>query len=182
MRDQAQVGPVTRGARTIVARLVCCFAALAAVLPAVAADAPPPELAASRDIVMIQAAPGVIHFDSDPDHAAWSWMVGVEWQRPSNWLLGFTYFNNSFGQKSQYYYGGYLWNPIDRYSNWYLKLTGGLLYGYKEPYEDKVPLNHNGYSPGILPAVGYKWERWSMQLNVLGTAGLMISVGYDLIR
>ena len=173
---------MTHGARTVVARLVSCFAALAAVLPAVAADSPAPDPAATGNIVMIQASPDVIHFHSDAAHASWSWMVGLEWQRPSNWLLGFSYFNNSFNQKSQYYYGGYVWNPSDRDPNWYVKLTGGLLYGYKEPYEDKVSFNHNGYAPGIVPALGYKWERWSMQLNVLGNAGLMISVGYDLIR
>lgn len=131
---------------------------------------------------MIQASPQVIHFDSDPEHTDWSWMVGVEWQRPSHWLLGFSYFNNSFGQKSQYYYAGYVWKPSDRYSNWYLKLTGGLLYGYKEPYEDKVPLNHNGYSPAIVPALGYKWDRWNTQLIVLGNAGFTISLGYDVFR
>lgn len=173
MSDQAQELPMTHAAHKLVTWLAGCCIAIAAIPPAAAAD---------RDIVMIQAAPAVIHFSSDPAHADWSWMVGIEWQRPSNWLLGFSYFNNSFNQKSQYYYGGYVWNPSDRDPNWYLKLTGGLLYGYKEPYENKVPYNHNGYSPGIVPAVGYKWERWSMQLNLLGTAGLMISMGYDFTR
>jgi hypothetical protein len=149
---------------------------------AIAADSPPRQTAATGNIIMIQASPDVIHFDSDPEHADWSWMVGVEWQRPSSWLFGFSYFNNSFGQKSQYYYAGYVWKPSDRDPNWYLKLTGGLLYGYKDPYEDKVPLNHNGYSPAIIPALGYKWDRWNVQLNLLGNAGLMISVGYDLLR
>jgi hypothetical protein len=141
-----------------------------------------PVVGAERDIVMVQASPDAIHFDSDPEHADWSWMLGVEWQRPSNWLLGFSYFNNSYNQKSQYYYAGYVWNASDRYSNWYLKLTGGLLYGYKEPYEDKVPLNHNGYSPAIVPALGYKWDRWNTQMILLGSAGLTISLGYDVIR
>jgi hypothetical protein len=160
-------------ARKLIVRLTCCFVTSVTVLPAAAAD---------RDIVMIQASPDVIHYHPSSEHAEWSWAVGVEWQRPSRWLLGFVYFNNSFNQKSQYYYLGHVWNPIDRDPNWYLKLTGGLVYGYTEPYEDKVPYNHDGYSPGIVPAVGRKWERWSLQLNILGTAGLMISGGYDLIR
>ena len=75
-----------------------------------------------------------------------------------------------------------MWNPIDRNPGWYVKLTGGLLYGYKEPYENKVPYNHNGYAPGLVPALGYKWDRWSTQVSLLGNAALMISVGYDLIR
>lgn len=161
--------------------MICCFTALAAVHSAIAAESPP-ETGATGNIVMIQAAPRVFHFDSDPDHVDWSWMVGVEWQRPSNWLLGFSYFNNSFGQKSQYYYAGYRWKLSERDSNWYLKLTGGLVHGYKEPYEDKIPFNHNGYAPGVILALGYKWDRWSAQTNLFGNAGFMLSVGYDLIR
>jgi hypothetical protein len=148
----------------------------------VAADASLPEPAATREIIMIQAAPNVVHYSSDPEHTDWSWMVGVEWQRPSNWLFGFSYFNNSFGQKSSYSYAGYVWKPSERDPHWYLKLTGGLIYGYKEPYENKVPFNHNGYSPGLVPALGYKFDRWSAQINLFGTAGLMLSVGYDLVR
>jgi len=180
--NQAQEKLVTHGECKLIARLGCCLAALLAVLPAVAAEAPPPESTTGREIVMIQASPDVIHFTSDPDHVNWSWMVGAEWQRPSRWLFGFSYFNNSFGQRSQYYYTGYVWNPIDRNPGWYVKLTGGLLYGYKEPYENKVPYNHNGYAPGLVPALGYKWDRWSTQVSLLGNAALMISVGYDLIR
>lgn len=161
--------------------MICCIAALAAVHSVIAAESPP-ETGATGNIFMIQAAPGVIHFESDPNHADRSWMLGVEWQRPSNWLLGFSYFNNSYDQKSQYYYVGYSWRLGERYPNAYFKLTGGLVYGYKEPYEDKVPFNHNGYSPGIVPALGYKWDRWNAQIILFGNAGLMLSVGYDLIR
>jgi hypothetical protein len=163
-------------------RLISCFAALAVAHSAIATDTSVPEPAATGNIVMIQASPDVHHYHSNPEHVDWSWMVGIEWQRPSNWLLGFAYFNNSFGQKSQYYYAGYTWKLSDRDPNWYLKLTGGLVHGYKEPYEDKVPYNHNGYSPGVVPALGYKWSRWSAQVNVFGTAAFGISVGYDLLR
>jgi hypothetical protein len=96
-------------------------------------------------------------------------------------LYGFAYFNNSFAQKCQYYYAGYVWKLSDRYPNWYFKLTGGLIYGYKKPYEEKVPFNKNGYSPGIIPSLGYKQDRWNIQLNTLGTAGLMFTIGYDIL-
>ena len=163
-------------------RLIFCIAGLVVAHLVIAAEAPAPQSGSTGNIVMIQASPDVIHFDSDPGHTDWAWMVGVEWQRPSRWLLGFSYFNNSFGQKSQYYYAGYVWKPSDRDPRWYLKLSGGLLYGYKEPYEDKVPFNHNGYSPAIIPALGYKWDRWNTQLILLGNAGLTISLGYDVLR
>lgn len=141
-----------------------------------------PELNGPFELVMIQGAPGVIHFDPDPDHAKHSWMVGVEWQRPSRWLAGFTYFNNSFDQKSQYIYGGKVWSLRESGEGWYVKLTGGVILGYKEPYEDKIPYNHNGVAPGIVPALGYKIDRGSLQFNLLGTAGLMITFGFDVFR
>lgn len=140
------------------------------------------DLNGSGGIVTIQMAPGVIHFDPDPDHAKHSWMVGVEWQRPSRWLAGFTYFNNSFDQKCQYIYGGKVWSQRESGQGWYAKLTGGVILGYKEPYEDKIPYNHNGVAPGIIPSLGYKVDRANVQLNLLGTAGLMITFGFDVIR
>lgn len=134
------------------------------------------------DLLMVQAAPDVIHFDSDPEHADYSWLVGLEWQSPSRWLVGAAYFNNSFDQKSQYLYFGKSW-PLDSISsNLYFKLTGGLLLGYKEPYEDKIPINKNGVGLGALPALGYKYGDFNVQLNLLGTAGLMFTFGYDLVK
>ena len=161
--------------------MICCAAALAAAHSVNAADSTAPEPAVTRDIIMIQAAPTAIHFVSEDEHVDWSWLVGIEWQRPSRWLLGFAYFNNSFGQKCQYYYAGYSWTMSERNPNWYLKLTGGLLYGYKEPH-DTIPLGQNGYAPGAVAGLGYKWNRWNAQVNLLGVAGVMITVGYDLIR
>jgi hypothetical protein len=46
------------------------------------------------------------------------------------------------------------------------------------PYEDKVPLNHNGFSPAIIPSLGYKISpQDSLQMKILGNAGLMFSWG-----
>lgn len=134
------------------------------------------------DIVMIQAAPDVIHFQNNPEYTGRSWLVGVEWERPSRWLGGFSYFNNSFGQRSQYLYAGKSWRPLESYPNWYFKLTGGVIHGYKGRYEDKLLFNQNGYAPAVLPGVGYKFDRFSVQLSTLGASGAIITVGYDLIR
>lgn len=139
------------------------------------------------DVLMIQAAPDTIHFDPDPDHAKYSWLIGLEWQAPSRWLAGAAYFNNSFDQKSQYLYVGKFWT-LDAISDrpfmkdFYFKLTGGVVLGYKEPYEDKIPLNHNGVAPGIIPGLGYKFGDFSIQANLLGNAGLMFTFGYDLLK
>ena len=170
-----------RCARAVAATLACCLASLTVFAPCLAADRWLPEQTPVREAIMIQASPKVVHFDPDPEYVGWSWLAGIEWNRPTRWLYGFAYFNNSFGQKCQYYYAGYVWKLSDRYPSWYFKLTGGLIYGYKEPYGDKVPFNKNGYSPGIIPALGYKQDRWNIQLNTLGTAGLMFTIGYDIL-
>jgi hypothetical protein len=30
--------------------------------------------------------------------------------------------------------------------------------------------------------LGYKWDRWNVQLVTLGTAGMIFTLGYDVIR
>ena len=151
-------------------------------MPALAAEATERAPARSGDILMIQAAPGVIHFNPDPEHAKHSWLVGAEWQHPSRWLAGYSYFNNSYGQKCHYLYVGHSLQISESDAGWYAKLTGGVIAGYREPYEDKIPLNHNGIAPGIIPALGYKVDRFNVQVNLLGTAGLMVTVGYEWLR
>jgi hypothetical protein len=169
-------------AAAFLARALACVVFLAT-SSAFAAEEGMSRAVPPQGTVTILGSPKVVHFDPDPEHVDWSWLIGIEWKKPdSRWHFGFSYFNNSFGQKSQFYYTGYSWKLGENYPNWYLKLSGGLIYGYKEPYEDKVPFNHNGYSPGLFPALGYKWDRWSFQLVTLGTAGAMITVGYDVIR
>jgi len=160
--------------------LMCCLAWLLSVPVCRAADGLKMDGDPSGNIIMVQGAPGMVHFHSSSEHVRYSWLVGAEWLHPSRWLGGYSYFNNSFGQKSHYAYAGYWW-PIDMLGpNWYFKFTGGVLHGYKDPYKEKVPFNHNGTSPGIVPGVGYKMGRFNAQLNILGGAGLMLTVGYDL--
>lgn len=146
-----------------------------------------PSLAQSEEEsgrVMLQFAPGVIHFDPSPDHVNHSWLVGAEYIWPERWLAGFAYFKNSFGQKSQYAYGGYSWVLHgDAAQYLYLKLTGGVVIGYREPYDNKIPVNSSdGIGLGVIPGLGYQYERFNVQMNVLGTAGLMFTFGYDLLR
>lgn len=154
--------------------------AIVASFPASAAFAA--NLLGPGDIVMIQAAPNVIHFQNNPEYTDTSWLAGIEIERPSGWLGGFSFFNNSYGQKSQYLYGGKSWRPSEAYPNLYFKLTGGVIHGYRGKYEDKLRFNQNGFAPAIIPGLGYKYDRFSIQLNALGAYGAIITVGYDLIR
>ena len=53
----------------------------------------------------------------------------------------------------------------------------GILYGYVGQYQDKVPFNHNGFSPGFVPSVGYKFnDRVYGELDLLGNSGLMFTL------
>ncbi len=157
------------------------FVVLTAIAQPVGADTTSPDDATPRSVIMVQAAPGVLHFNSSPDHTDYAWLAGVEWQHASRWLAGYAYFNNSFDQKSHYLYGGRWWPVFKNEPHWYLKLTGGIIAGYKEPYEDKIAYNHDGIAPGIVAAVGYRMDRFNVQLNIAGQV-LMLTVGYDLIR
>lgn len=133
--------------------------------------------------VMLQFAPSAYHYHNKPEYAEHCWLVGGEYLWPNGWLAGYAYFNNSFNQKSHYAYGGYSWKLSgDASRNWYLKLAAGVVVGYRDPYEDKIPFNHNGVAPGAIPAVGYQFDRFNVQLNAIGTAGLMITFGYDVVR
>jgi len=124
-----------------------------------------------------QASPYSIHFSPDTDHKNVV-MVGLEREYLNGKLDGITLFSNSFGQESVFIYpwGGVYHNIWD-VSKLSFKWTAGLLYGYKEPYENKVPLNYKGFSPGAILALAYEFKPgWSAQVDLLGTAGLMFQI------
>lgn len=120
-------------------------------------------------------SPFTQHVRHSPEHDH-VWLVGVERERGDGSLAGAAYFNNSFGQPSAYLYpwGKTFRNLVDD-APLYVKLTAGLLYGYKPPYEDKIPFNINGFAPAIIPAVGWEFSgRQQVQLNFLGFNGVML--------
>ena len=59
-------------------------------------------------------------------------------------------------------------------------MAGALLYGYKKPYENKLPINHDGYGIAIVPVIGYQFGRANVQLEFLGTAAAVITFGFDI--
>ena len=117
------------------------------------------------------------HFDPEPDHVNDQNLLAVEAGFHNNWLAGIAVFDNSFGQDSQFLYAGYSW-PIMRSDYWYVKLMGGLLHGYKEPYEDKIPLNGLGVAPAIVPALGFKYRRVFAEANLGGLAVITLVGGF----
>jgi hypothetical protein len=118
------------------------------------------------------------HWSSDPDHVSNSKLLDIEFETTKKWIYGFAYFDNSFGQSSQYLYAGYSWRLFK--TDWaYFKLTGGLLHGYKEPYDDKIPMNGLGVAPAIVPSFGLRYKRVFTEMQILGTAALTWTVGFN---
>ena len=110
-------------------------------------------------------------------------MVGLERERNDGRLSGITYFSNSFGQSSTYIFPwGQSYRNLGGVQGLFAKWSGGLLYGYVEPYENKVLLNVNGFSPAIIPSLGYERNGYGVQLNFLAAAGLMLQFNIPLGR
>ena len=129
----------------------------------------------------LYASPLTVHFTPSPDHRA-VYSLGVERQYPSGFLLGAAAFRNSFGQPSMYAYAGKRFDaPFASVPQLFFQVSAGVLYGYKEPYEDKVPFNHHGVAPGVVGAVGWEFTRAiSAQINVLGDSAFMFQLSFDL--
>jgi hypothetical protein len=168
--------------RAAVGVVFCVFSALAradadpASLPFPGSPAGPPEVARWRAAF----SPLTIHFSSDSDHKPVV-LFGFEREHPDGILWGGAAFTNSFGQPSGYAFGGqriYRWSPWEpMYAEW----TAGLLYGYRGEYKHKVPFNYNGFSPGLTVGIGWRYSPTvAAQVNLLGTAGLMFMLTYEL--
>jgi len=133
-------------------------------------DRPAPKL-------RLQVSPYTLHFSEDTRHEN-VYMAGLEREHANGKLDGFTLFSNSFGQESVFIYPwGGVYKNIGGVAPLSFKWTAGLLFGYKEPYENKVPLNYKGFSPGAIIALAYEFKPgWSAQINALGTAALMLQL------
>ena len=121
------------------------------------------------------AGPFAVHWSNGDEHTHVV-LLGIEREEADGWIWGFSAFRNSFGQPSAYAYYGYRWDNLFDNPAWYLKLSAGVIYGYKGEYEDKVPFNHNGFGLGIIPAIGYRLTpKDALQVGALGTAGLILT-------
>jgi hypothetical protein len=133
------------------------------------------------DRFYFQFAYYTLHFRPDPAHHQ-SFAVNMEYRFNERWLegqwiAGLGLFQNSFGQFSQYFYGGLQWRPIQDYQPFYVKVSAGLLHGYEGQYRHKVPLNTSGTAPAIIPSVGYCWVRYCGEFVLLGLNAALFTVG-----
>ena len=123
------------------------------------------------------------HFHYDSDHQQ-SYLFDSEYHFKETWLggqwiAGLALFQNSFGQFSQYYFGGLVWRPIESEQPFYVKLTAGPLHGYTGQYQNKLPFNSSsGWAPAIIPGVGYcVMKRYCGEFVLLGTNAALFTIG-----
>ncbi|WP_291829294.1 sn-glycerol-3-phosphate transporter [Marinobacter sp.] len=124
---------------------------------------------------LLQTSVFTSHHNPKPEHNNDQELVSLEYTRENDWIVGGASFLNSFSQRSAYVYAGKHFDfgpgPV------FAKLTGGLMHGYRGEYRDKIPLNHLGVAPAIIPAVGVRGQYVSSELSFLGAAAVMITTG-----
>ncbi len=160
------------------ATLVAAAAVLAATTQATAQTVPQPDPTPPPwQPWFISTSVYTRHFHYDPAHNDNQHMLAFEWRHDERYGVGFAVFDNSFDQPSQYLFGSARFRPFDSLPGLYIRLTGGIVHGYKGEYRDKVPLNSSGFSPIILPMVGYC--RWHVcgEVVLFGTNGATLLVG-----
>ena len=164
--------------RFLLSALLCGFAALALGADEPARSDAVAQPTAHKSRWLIQTSVATDHFDTEQAHTNNQKLIGIEWWARDNWILGAASFRNSFDQPSQYVYMGKLWRPLDNYQLIHLKLTWGILHGYKGQYKDKIPFNSDsGYAPLLLPSIGLSGKRFTTDLVLFGTAGALLTIG-----
>lgn len=135
-------------------------------------DTPP----GSQRPVLLRFSPGVWHYGYNPEHRH-VWLAGLDWPVGGDGAFcGGALFSNSFGQPSAYAYVGHVYEAPFGVRDLYWHWSAGLLYGYRGRFQHKVPLNHHGFSPGLVPTLGWHVSRYNaVEISALGTAGLMFS-------
>lgn len=106
--------------------------------------------------------------------------LSISRQLPNQRFCGASLFRNSFGQPSAYAFTGWLWpNPLKAYPEVYATVSAGIIYGYVGEFKDKVPLNFGGFSPVVIPTVGYRLTpQLAVEVQVLGTAAVMFGTSW----
>jgi hypothetical protein len=180
-------GPLLRVLRPALSRPAV---RLAIALSMIASQSALAQEQAAVDQLRISYAPKAFHFTQDDEYVDWNHIVALEWVTLSYrfWgaersLLGFSVFDNSYGQFSQSAYAGLEWDWT-RFAGGdvFLALSVGLVHGYKEPYEDKLPLNSAlGVGLTLVPSIGWQRDGLGLAASLVGTAiTLRVSYSFDL--
>jgi hypothetical protein len=125
---------------------------------------------------VVQTSVYTRHFSPSAEHNNHQDLLGLERNEASGLVYGAATFRNSFAQRSVY---GYMGKRFDsgRYPV-YLKVTGGLLHGYRGEYRDKIPLNRYGVAPVIIPGIGAHLGPVTAEAVLLGASAMMLNIGF----
>jgi hypothetical protein len=142
----------------------------------------------------VQTSLWTTHFNNKPYHNNNQRLIGVE-RFGSNLvtdviqehislfdsatpLAGATLFKNSFHQSTGYAYIGFRQPLIGNYrNNIYVKLTSGVMHGYRGEFRDKIPFNRFGTSVVAIPSAGVQLNNFTAETVLFGAAGVMVNVG-----
>lgn len=165
---------------------------LAAAVLCVTAPTSRAEWIAPGDQLRVTYGPWAYHFSRSDEHARFNHLVAAE-LLTRRWTvlgadratIGLALFDNSFGQFSQYLSFGQEWDlfrigPGELFVNFSI----GLLHGYKEPYQDKIPFNRYGTAPAGIPTLGWRYGPFALTMSALGTNGFLFGASwtFDLPR
>ena len=127
----------------------------------------------------LMLSPYAEHWHYNPEHRPVR-LISLERQDIRGRFCGLAFFTNSFGQPSLYGFVGQRWTGVMGNPNVFFKLSGGLIYGYKGAYKDKIPFNNYGIAPAVIPSLGYHFSGdHSVQASLLGTAGFLLAYSHD---
>lgn len=157
--------------KSLLIQVLCLFM----LVPSVRAQSPDDSNAGDKGFWYLQTGVVTRHFSPDPDHNNHQDLIGLERNEASGFLYGAATFRNSFSQRSYYAYAGKRFESADYPV--YLKVSGGLLQGYKGQYRDKIPLNHLGVAPVIIPSVGAHYGPVAAEVVLLGFNAAMLTAG-----
>ncbi|MGD9388524.1 MAG: hypothetical protein PVI87_09905 [Gammaproteobacteria bacterium] len=131
------------------------------------------------DRIRVGYTPRVLHWNDRDDYVDWNHIVAVEYITPRYlfWRadrshFGAAVFDNSYGQFSQTVYYGLEWSWKQAWGGeLFWAVSAGLVHGYKEPYENRLPLNRAlGVGLTIVPALGWEREGIGFALSMSGSA------------
>jgi hypothetical protein len=149
--------------------------------------------------LLLQTSLWTTHYNKEPHHNDQQDLFGFEWTfRPRaegsanefpeagtdrlhrSWLGGAATFRNSFHQRTYYVYGGRRFDlSAPGNTRAYMKLTGGLMHGYRDRYQNKIPFNNrHSTAPVVLPAFGIDHGRFNLEIVPFGIAGMMLTAGF----
>ena len=115
------------------------------------------------------------HFNSKPEHENDKIILNYDYFYSNNNFYGLALFNNSFGQFSQYIYKGHKFDS--KFNKIHIEISYGILHGYKDKYQDRIPINtEEGFGIALIPSVYYtKNKNHFFALSLMGSAGLILS-------